>query len=192
MTVMRRLSPREIHLTSPRYMTPRTAQKIANHTTNADLPRVSNARELGRSPLAPVAELRTPSMDVNSDSGSDYGDEETHETYETRRSMASRDEEAEDEQLTPQDRQDAWPTLPRHSPVSPNASNLSSFSIAPTSLRLVPVSRPPLRPSSVCRKPMNLPSQPKAENGFLAVLLDHLAQGLSNTEPCRMLCRASM
>lgn len=66
------------------------------------------------------------------------------------------------------------------------------FSITPTSLHLVPISRPPRRLLSVWRKPTNLPSQPKVENGFLAVPLDHLAQGLSRMELCLTLCRTSM
>ncbi|WVQ79418.1 hypothetical protein IAT38_001515 [Cryptococcus sp. DSM 104549] len=123
--IMRQLSPREIRLTSPRYMTPRMAEKVANssHELLPEVPRRGTSRgALG--PLSPLAAgFTTPQMD---------GDEEREEAPVEKREDPRQEEGKaveEDDDLVPPQR--AWPSIPFRSPSSP-ARSFSSIA-SPTS-----------------------------------------------------------
>ncbi|WVQ75087.1 hypothetical protein IAR50_004696 [Cryptococcus sp. DSM 104548] len=119
--IMRRLSPREIRVTSPRYMTPGTAERMAISSTLTPLPSVPE-----RGPLSPLStQLQTPNFDVSDDenSGSDYGEGESMEESAQRHSTAPTDEGNSYvvEDPVDVDQQQSWPAQSYRTPTLPNS-----------------------------------------------------------------------
>ncbi|TYJ54698.1 hypothetical protein B9479_004637 [Cryptococcus floricola] len=119
--IMRGLSPKEIRVTSPRYMTPGTAARMANNSTLTPLPSVPE-----RVPLSPLNEqLQTPNFDIsdNEYSGSDYGEGESMEESAQRHSTAPTNKENSYvvEDPIDMDQQQAWPAQSYRTPTLPNS-----------------------------------------------------------------------